>query len=200
MDISSLFIQDSPVFTWVILPLLIFLARISDQTIGTLRLIFLSKGHKKLAPFLGFFEVIIWLLAVSQIMKHLDNVLCYIAYGGGFAMGNYIGMVIEEKLSLGNVLIRIIPKKDTSELIAFLRENNYGVTSVEAEGSKGVVNIVFTIIKRKDIAHVTSIINRFNPNAFYTIEDIKAINEGIFKETRSKTAFESLSWGVKKNK
>lgn len=70
-------------------------------------------------------------------MKHLDNVLCYIAYGGGFAMGNYIGMVIEEKLSLGNVLIRIIPKKDTSELIAFLRENNYGVTSVEAEGSKG---------------------------------------------------------------
>ena len=63
-----------------------------------------------------------------------------------------------------------------------------------------VVNILFTIIKRKDIAHVTSIINRFNPNAFYTIEDIKAINEGIFKETRSKTVFDSLSWGIKKNK
>lgn len=135
MDVSSFFVQDSPVFTWVVLPLLIFLARISDQTIGTLRLIFLSKGQKKLAPFLGFFEVIIWLIAVSQIMKHLDNILCYVAYGGGFAMGNYIGMVVEEKLSIGNVLIRIIPRKDTSELITYLRDNNYGVTSVEAEGA-----------------------------------------------------------------
>ncbi|KAF0198970.1 MAG: hypothetical protein FD166_961 [Bacteroidetes bacterium] len=200
MDVSSFFVQDSPVFTWVVLPLLIFLARISDQTIGTLRLIFLSKGQKKLAPFLGFFEVIIWLIAVSQIMKHLDNVFCYIAYGGGFAMGNYIGMVVEEKLSIGNVLIRIIPRRDTTELITYLRENNYGVTSVEAEGAKGKVNIVFTIIQRKDVEHVVSIINRFNPNAFYTIEEVKAINEGIFKKNRARTIFDSFSFGLKKNK
>lgn len=200
MDFSSLFVQDSQIFTWVVLPLLIFLARISDQTIGTLRLIFLSKGQKGIAPLLGFFEVIIWLIAVGQIMKHLDNVLCYVAYGGGFAMGNYIGMVVEEKLSIGNVLIRIIPKIDTSELIFYLRDNNYGVTSVEAEGSKGKVNIVFTIIKRKDIEHVVSIINKFNPNAFYTIEEVKAINEGIFKKKRGKTIFDNFSFGLKKNK
>jgi len=200
MDFSTLFIEDSAVFTWFVLPLLVFLARISDQTIGTLRLIFLSKGQKHIAPLLGFFEVIIWLAAVGQIMKHLDNMLCYIAYGGGFAMGNYIGMVIEEKLSLGNVLIRIIPKKDTSELIAFLRESNFGVTSVEAEGSKGKVDIVFTIIKRKDVEHVVAIINKFNPNAFYTIEEVKAINEGIFTRRRKKTIFDSLSFGLKKNK
>ncbi|PKP48967.1 MAG: hypothetical protein CVT94_06840 [Bacteroidetes bacterium HGW-Bacteroidetes-11] len=200
MDLSLIFDTDSAIFAWVILPLLIFLARISDQTIGTLRLIFLSKGQKFLAPFLGFFEVIIWLIAVSQIMKHLDNVLAYIAYGGGFAMGNYIGMVIEEKLSIGNVLIRIIPKKDTSDLIAYLRESNYGVTSVRAEGSKGEVDIVFTIIKRKDIEHVVAIINKFNPNAFYTIEDVKAINEGIFKHTRKATIFDNFSYHLKKNK
>ncbi len=200
MDISALFNTDSQLFSWVILPLLIFLARISDQTIGTMRLIFLSKGQKFLAPFLGFFEVIIWLLAVGQIMKHLDNVLAYVAYGGGFAMGNYIGMVIEEKLSIGNVLIRIIPKKDTKELINYLRENDFGVTSVNAEGSKGKVDIVFTIIKRKDIAHVVSIINTFNPNAFYTIEDVKAINEGIFKHTRKATIFDNFSFKLKKNK
>jgi uncharacterized protein YebE (UPF0316 family) len=200
MDISALFNTDSQLFSWVILPLLIFLARISDQTIGTMRLIFLSKGQKFLAPFLGFFEVIIWLLAVGQIMKHLDNVLAYVAYGGGFAMGNYIGMVIEEKLSIGNVLIRIIPKKDTKELVNYLRENDFGVTSVNAEGSKGKVDIVFTIIKRKDIAHVVSIINTFNPNAFYTIEDVKAINEGIFKHTRKATIFDNFSFKLKKNK
>jgi uncharacterized protein YebE (UPF0316 family) len=133
-------------------------------------------------------------------MKHLDNVLAYVAYGGGFAMGNYIGMVIEEKLSIGNVLIRIIPKKDTKELINYLRENDFGVTSVNAEGSKGRVDIVFTIIKRKDVANVVSIINKFNPNAFYTIEDVKAINEGIFKHTRKATIFDNFSFKLKKNK
>lgn len=191
---------ESDIFTWVVLPLLIFLARISDQTIGTLRLIFISKGQKVLAPLLGFFEVIIWLIAVGQIMKHLDNILCYIAYGGGFAMGNYIGMVVEEKLSLGNLLVRIIPKKDTSDLIAYLRENSFGVTSVSAVGSKGNVDIVFTIIKRKELEDVVAIINRFNPNAFYTIEEVKAINEGIFKQRRKKTNFDSFTFGLKKNK
>ncbi|PKP01517.1 MAG: hypothetical protein CVU14_05035 [Bacteroidetes bacterium HGW-Bacteroidetes-9] len=200
MEFSSLFMPESDIFTWVVLPLLIFLARISDQTIGTLRLIFISKGQKMLAPLLGFFEVIIWLIAVGQIMKHLDNILCYVAYGGGFAMGNYIGMVVEEKLSLGNLLVRIIPKKDTSDLIAYLRENNFGVTSVPAEGSKGKVDIVFTIIKRKELEDVVAIINRFNPNAFYTIEDVKAINEGIFKQRRKKTIFDSFTLGLKKNK
>lgn len=196
----SILYNESSLFTWVILPVLIFLARISDQSIGTVRLIFLSKGYKHLAPFLGFFEVIIWLVTVGQIMQHLDNVLCYIAYGAGFATGNYIGMVIEEKLSIGNVLIRIIPRKDTLDLIKFLRENNYGVTSVEAEGAKGRVDIVFTIIKRKDIDHVVSIINEFNPAAFYTIEDIKAIKEGIFRQSNRSSIFKSMFFRVKMNK
>lgn len=196
----SILYNDSSLFTWVILPVLIFLARISDQSIGTVRLIFLSKGYKHLAPFLGFFEVIIWLVTVGQIMQHLDNVLCYIAYGAGFATGNYIGMVIEEKLSIGNVLIRIIPRKDSLDLIKFLRENNYGVTSVEADGAKGRVDIVFTIIKRKDIDHVVSIINEFNPAAFYTIEDIKAIKEGIFRQSNRSSIFKSMFFRVKMNK
>lgn len=200
MEILSIFNTDSAIFAWVILPILIFLARISDQTIGTVRLIFLSKGYKHLAPFLGFFEVIIWLITVSQIMQHLDNVLCYVAYGGGFAAGNYIGMVIEEKLSIGNVLVRIIPRKDSQQLIEVLRQNHYGVTSVEAEGSKGRVDIIFTIIKRKDANHVISIINELNPNSFYTIEDIKAIKEGIFRPVSKNSIFDNLSFGTKKNK
>lgn len=200
MDFSLLWNTDSAWFAWFTLPLFIFLARIGDQSIGTVRLIFLAKGQKKIAPILGFFEVIIWLLTVSQVMKHIDNVLAFVAYGGGFAMGNYIGMVIEEKLSIGNVIIRIIPTKDTSDLVKFLRESNYGVTTVQAEGSRGGVDIVFTIIKRKNVEHVVSIINRFNPNAFYTIEDVKAINEGIFQQKRNGSIFHSLPFMLKKNK
>ncbi len=198
MDIILFFQPDSAVFAWIILPVLIFIARISDQTIGTIRLIFLSKGYKHLAPFLGFFEVIIWLLAVGQIMQHLDNVMCYIAYGAGFAMGNYIGMSIEERLSIGNVMIRVIPRLNSKALIQKLRDHDYGVTSVPAEGAQGNVDIIFTIIKRKDIAHCVSIINDLNPAAFYTIEDIKSIKEGIFRQSIKKSIFEDFASILKK--
>lgn len=171
---------DSFWWAWVLLPLLIFFSRILDQSIGTMRLIFVSKGFRHIGPILGFFEVIIWLLAITQVLKHLYNPMCYIAYGAGFAMGNYVGIRLEEKLSIGNVLIRIVPKLDTSELIAHLRDEGFGVTAVDAEGTKGPVKIVFTIIKRKSASAVIDIINRYNPNAFYTIEEIKAVKEGYF--------------------
>ncbi len=179
-------------WTWIVLPALIFLSRILDQSIGTLRLIFVSKGYRRIAPVLGFFEVIIWLLAVAQVMKHLDNPISYIAYGGGFAMGNYIGIIIEEKLSIGNVILRVIPKKDTTALINHLREEGFGVTSVKAEGAKGEVDIVFTIIKRKSIHKAIKIVTHYNPNAFYTIEEIKAVKEGYFGIKPGKSALRQI--------
>lgn len=167
-------------WTWVILPFLIFFSRILDQSIGTLRLIFVSKGLKNIAPVIGFFEVIIWLLAITQVMKHLNNPVSYIAYGLGFAFGNYIGILLEEKLSLGTVLVRIIPKKDTDELVNHLREAGFGVTTIAAMGGKGEVNIVLTILKRKKLKMVVNAINQYNPHAFYTIEEIKSVKEGYF--------------------
>jgi uncharacterized protein YebE (UPF0316 family) len=199
MDISVV-ASDSWVFAWIILPLLIILARIADQTIGTLRLIFLSKGFRVLTPVLGFFEVIIWLLAVSQIFQHLDNWLAYIAYGLGFAIGNYIGIVVEQKISLGSVIVRIVPKYDTTELISYLRERNFGITSVNAEGSRGPVKVVFSIIKRKDIHDFVAIIKRFNPNAFYTIEDVRAVHEGVIHNAPSRSVFQSFGFHTKKAK
>ena len=102
---------DNYIFLWFVLPIMIFLARIIDQTVGTLRLIFVSKGFKFLAPLLGFFESIIWLIAISQIIQNLDNIACFIAYGLGFAVGNYVGIWLEEKISIGTVVVRIIPRK-----------------------------------------------------------------------------------------
>lgn len=196
----SMFSVDSWLFSWVILPLLIILARIADQTIGTIRLIFLSKGFRILAPVLGFFEVIIWLLAVSQIFQHLDNWFTYVAYGLGFAIGNYIGIIVENKISLGNVIVRIVPKLDTSELISYLKEQNFGLTIVDAEGSRGPVKVIFSIIKRRDIDNFVTIINRFNPNAFYTIEDVRAVHEGVMHRARSRSVFKLFGVHTKKSK
>ena len=134
MSLDTLF--DSGVFNWIILPLLIFCARILDVSLGTIRISFVSKGLKYLASLIGFVEVIIWLLAIRVIMQNLNNAVCYIAYGAGFAMGTFIGLQIEKKLALGNAIIRIVTQKDATELINSLRSQGFGVTSIDAVGEK----------------------------------------------------------------
>lgn len=190
----------SDLFTWVILPLLIFIARIFDVSIGTMRLIFVSKGMKILAPVLGFFEVTIWLIAIGQIMQHLDNVMCYIAYGLGFAMGNYLGIVLEEKMSIGTVLIRVIPQKDTTQLSTVLRESGFGVTEADVEGMKGKAKMILSIINRKDIRSYIEKVNIHNPKAFYTIEEVNAIKDGYIKNHRTFSPFDSLNFLRRKGK
>ena len=193
-------LSDSWFFTWILLPGLIFVARICDQSIGTMRLIFLAKGMKHIAPFLGFFEVIIWLLAVGQIMQHLDNWLCYVAYGSGFAMGNFIGMSLEEKLSIGTSIIRVILSSESPELIAALKAQNFGLTILDAEGAKGKVKILFSIIRRKEIPGFLKTLHDYHPTAFYTIEDVKEAKEGVFKNIRQKTLASGMSSLLKKAK
>jgi uncharacterized protein YebE (UPF0316 family) len=191
----------SPViFSYVIVPLLIFSARVCDMSLDTIRVIFMSKGIQYLPAFIGFFEVIIWLIAIGQVMNNLTNAVCYIAYGGGFATGTFIGMAIEERLSLGLTSVRIITKEDPTELMQFLRSHNYGVTSIDGEGGTGKVKMVFTIIKRQDLKHVIGIIKDFHPNAFYSVEEVKSVAEGVFPAPNSHRFFrwiDSFSYSPK---
>lgn len=175
---------ESSTFTWVVLPILIFVARILDVSLGTIRIMFVTRGNKLFSPLLGFFEVFIWLLAIGQIMQNLSNVFCYIAYAGGFATGNFVGIWIEQKLAVGKLVVRVITKKDARELIASLRRKGFGVTSVDAEGRQGRVNVVFTVINRSDVDRIAAEIRRFNPKAFYTIEDTRYVQSGIFRRKR----------------
>ena len=177
------------VFAFVIVPALIFLARVCDMSLDTIRVIFMSKGIRYLPAIIGFFEVIIWLVAIGQVMNNLTNAVCYIAYGAGFATGTIVGMAIEERLSLGLTSVRIITKEDPAELIQFLRSHNYGVTSIDAEGGTGKVKMMFTIIKRQDLQHVVSIIKDFNPHAFYSVEEVKSVAEGVFPARNSHGIF-----------
>jgi len=180
---------DSNLFSYVVLPLLIFLARICDVSIGTLRIIFVSKGKKNIAPFLGFFEVLIWIVAISKIMQNLDNYINYIAYAAGFATGNLVGMIIEEKLAMGIQLIRVFTHNNGPDLVNSLNSNGFGATSVEAHGAIEKVHLIYTIVHRNELEKVLEIIDRFNPKAFYTIEDVKAVNEGIFPPKKASTVF-----------
>ena len=171
---------DSDFFAYIIMPLLIFLARICDQSIGTMRIIFVSKGKRNIAPILGFFEVLIWITAISKIMQNLDNYVNYIAYAAGFATGNLVGMILEEKLAMGIQMIRVFADERGQELVQTLNENGYGATYVEAHGARDKVHLIYTIVHRNELSRVIEVIKTFNPKAFYTIEDVRAANEGIF--------------------
>jgi len=173
---------DSAIFTYVMLPLLIVLARICDVTIGTMRIIVLSRGHKYLAPLLGFFEVLIWITVMAKIMQNLHNPICYFAYAGGFAIGNLVGIIVEERIAIGKVVIRIITSQDATQLIAGLRDGGYGVTSIPAQGSTGLVHLIFTVVKRSHLEEVEEIIRNFNLHAFYSIEDVRYVSEGVFPQ------------------
>ena len=177
---DNLLLVNSGFYTWLVLPALIFCARIIDVSMGTVRVIFVSRGLKYLAPVVGFFEILIWLLAIGQIMKNLSNPACYIAYAGGFAMGNFVGICIAEKLSLGIALIRVVTTKDALPLVEHLKAKNYGVTSIDGHGTSGQVKVVFTIVPRREVYSVVELIKKFNPQAFYSIEEVGFVEKGVF--------------------
>ena len=168
---------DQSLVDWVIIPALIFLARICDVTLGTLRIVFVSKGDKTVAPLLGFLEVLIWLIAITQVMENLSNVASYFAWAGGFATGNFLGLRIEQKLALGQVVVRVITVDSADNLVDRLKGRGYRLTCVDARGTRGKVNLLFMIVKRKKLDEVIGIIRSFNPQAFYSIEDVRSVSE-----------------------
>ena len=174
------------------IPLLIALARITDVSIGTLRIIFVAKGLKLWAPILGFFEVSIWLGAISQVMDNLTSVTNFFAYALGFSLGNYIGMYIESRLAIGMVVVRIITKKDSTLLVQALRDLRYSVTVADAQGNTGAVKLIFTVIKRSDVKTVTNLILKHNPLAVYSIEDVRHASDPDFPPLKSQSASKSF--------
>lgn len=166
-------------YPWL-LPIVIFFGRICDVTLGTLRIIFVSKGERKKAPIVGFFEVFIWVVIISQIFSHANDIVAYLAYAGGYATGNYVGILVENKIAFGYQLFRVYTKKSGQELTQLLNKNGFGSTCMKGEGAVSEVDIIETVISRKSEKKVTGLINQFDPDAFFLIEDIRSKRKGIF--------------------
>lgn len=179
-----------------IIPLLIFLARMGDVSLSTLRIILVSRGMKQLAPFIGFFEVTIWLFAISQAMKHLDHWYNYVAYAGGFSAGTWMGIWLEERLALGLLSVRIITAEDASDLLARLRSDRFGVTDFAARGVSGNVRLIFSVIQRKDLERMREIIRSTHPKAFISIADVRSVSEGFIPTARG--PLDSLLGGLRR--
>jgi uncharacterized protein YebE (UPF0316 family) len=186
---------DSHLFIWMGMPLLVFFARVTDVTLGTLRIIFISRGKKYIAPFLGFVEVFIWIAVVAQIVRGVNDVITYLAYAAGFAAGNFVGMYIEDRLAIGTQVLRIIVPDEADQLTANLSNGGYGITLVDGQGATGPVKLIYTIVRRKDLAIALSLIHQTHPHAFLSIEDVRSTQEGIFPINPDKV--NGAIWGRK---
>lgn len=165
---------DAEFQSWVVLPAIIFAARTLDMTLSTLRVVFIAQGRKTLAPFVGFFEALIWILVINQVLQHLSNPLCAIAYASGFAAGSSLGLYVEQCLAMGMQILRVIvPGSDAGGLAEKLRGADFGVTVADGEGLKGPVKILFALVRRRDVNRALELVRQHDPRIFYTIEGVR---------------------------
>lgn len=169
--------------------LTVFIARIVDVSLGTLRIIFLTRGLKYMAALLGFAESLIWIIAISQIMNNVNNLSAYIVFAAGFASGNIVGVWLEEKIAIGSLVIRIITSRENGILLARLRASGFAVTNIDAEGEGGQVDLLFTIVRRKELPKLTSLIRQYNPAATYTVEDVRFASSSVVSLATTKRPF-----------
>jgi uncharacterized protein YebE (UPF0316 family) len=182
------------VFAGVGLPLLIFVAEMCVVTISTVRIIFLSRGSKYAAALLGFFEVTIWLFAIGQVMQNLNDFSCSFAFAAGFTIGNYLGVLIDQKLALGCLVVRVITSHDPADLVEGLTLAGFGVTSVDGRGATGPVRIVLTVIPRRAQGAVVALLRQFDPQIFYSVDSLQTAAAGVFPLTRSRSSSTMRDW------
>jgi uncharacterized protein YebE (UPF0316 family) len=179
---------DNDLFALLGVPVLIFLGRLTDVTLGTLRIILIGRGLRRVAPLVGFVEVLVWLIVLTTVVEQLDRPLNFIAYAGGFAAGTYAGMFVEGKIALGLVAVRVITEGDASDLLARLREERFGATDFAARGLQGRVRLILTILPRRDLDRLVDLVRQLHPHAFVTVSDVRAASEGyIVQRPRSFT-------------
>jgi uncharacterized protein YebE (UPF0316 family) len=167
-------------------PLVIFGLRIVDVSLATVRMLLAVRGHKRLVPFIGFFEVLIWILAVGNAVKFLDSPLHLLGYAGGYATGTAVGLWIEEKLALGMSALRVMSAHGGVEIAEALRERGFGVTEFAAQGRDGRMEVVYAVLRRRHLPLALAQVNAWDPNAFVTVEEPRTIQRGWMFELRRK--------------
>lgn len=167
--------------------LFIFVARVLDVTLATIRMLMVVQGRKIHAAVIGFFEIIIYITALNQVVNNLDNIGNLLAYGLGFACGNYVGITLENKIGLGNLGTQIILRDDNnSELVNCLRDSGFGVTVLVGQGREGNREVLSVVIKRKDLSNLKEIVYDYDPKAFITTNSISPISGGYFSTVKKK--------------
>jgi uncharacterized protein YebE (UPF0316 family) len=167
-------------------PLLIFLLRIADVSLATLRMISAVRGRKVLAASLGFVEILIWIVVVGTVVRNLDSPLLVLAYAGGFAAGTWVGITLEDMLAIGVAEVRVVSRQGGVEIAEALREAGFGVTELLGQGREGRVEIAYTVVPRRSLKQVYRLVERWDPEAFVRVEEPRSIQRGWLLSRRRK--------------
>ncbi len=161
--------------------LMIFGLRITDMSLDTLRVLFVVRGRKQIAWFLGFCQSAVYVIAIAKVLSNLGNPLTILGYAAGFATGNVIGMIVEERLAVGHIQLQIVTSRRGIALAKALRDGGYGVTEITARGKDGTVHLLTASVLRKDALHARRIVHETDPEAFITSEDVNPVRRGYWR-------------------
>jgi len=180
-----------------LLGIFVFLARIVDVSVGTLRTISIIQGRTKIAFFLAFIETSVWLLVLSAVLpKVMESPLLGFFYAFGFATGNVVGILVEKRLAMGYTNFRVITTKYAKEITNSLREKGFAVTNFEGQGKDGIVTEIYVAAERKDLSALVKIVKGIEPDAFYIAEQA-----GVVSKIRRPTMVPATGWrAVQKKK
>ena len=163
---------------------IIFIAKIIEVSISTIRIVYVNKGERAKGAILGFVEIMIWLIVVSSVLNNIteDPIKVFI-YAAAFGLGNFLGVTIESKIAVGLASIQVVVSQEEGVILAdALREQGYGVTIIEGKGkNESIKNLLFIQLKRKKIPEAIKLIKEHNPEAYITINDIKNMFGGYIK-------------------
>lgn len=155
--------------------------RVTDMSLDTLRVLFVIRGRKPLAWIMGFFQSALWVVAITSVLSNLDNLWNVIGYAGGFATGNVVGMMIEERLAIGHGQLRIISSRRGNAIVEAIRDAGYAATEIPGRGKDGTVSVISCSVKRRDIDNVQRGVYEIDPEAFITVEDIRPLHRGYWR-------------------
>ncbi len=158
--------------------LFVFGLRLTDVTLGTLRILMTVRGRRVWAGLIGFIEVTIFVVAISHVIHNVDNIWNVLGYAGGFAAGTMVGMTIEERLALGFTIVRIISSDPNTPLGEAIRRAGFGATEIPGRGMNHAVNILEVAVRRADLPAVLQIVEQVDNKAFVTVEEARRVYRG----------------------
>ncbi|MBI4540424.1 MAG: DUF2179 domain-containing protein [Gemmatimonadetes bacterium] len=167
-------------------PVLIFCLRIVDVSLATVRMLLAIRGSRLAVPLIGFFEVLIWIFAVGSAIRNLNSPWHVLGYAAGFAAGNALGLWIEEKLAVGVATVRVVSLQGGPGLAGALRQKGFGVTQFAGQGREGSVELVYTVVRRRDLDDLLAEVDRWDSNAFVSVEEPRRIRRGWLYPKRRK--------------
>ncbi len=159
----------------------IFALRVTDMTFDTLRMLFVVRGRKLVAWILGFCQSVVFVIAITSVLSNLDNPLNVLGYAAGFATGNVVGMLIEEKLAIGHIHLNIVSPRRGAAIAEYLREMGFAVTEIPARGKDGMVTLMQCSVLRKHVDRVHKLVNEIDAEAFITAEDVRPVRRGFWR-------------------